>query len=173
MTGTGSVSVSAAPKPADRRPVVLLDTNAILLPFTRRFPLEAEIERLVGPAQIQLPAFVIAELEALVARRVRGARAALDWSTKFPQRKTHGRGDDALVRTARPFRDWVVTSDHELQQRLRNRGVSTMIPRDRHRLEPVRGDNPSPRSAPNIRSAATVKNGVPVVSLSRRARAKK
>ncbi|MFZ1023438.1 MAG: PIN domain-containing protein [Thermoplasmata archaeon] len=152
--------------------MVLLDTNALMLPFTRRFPLEAEIERVVGTAQIQVPAFVVAELEALVARRVRGAQPALEWSRKFPRRTTHGRGDDALVRTARPRRDWVVTSDRELQRRLTAAGVSTLIPRDRQRLEPIRGELPSSRRRRSRSSAATVKNGAPVVPLSQGARAK-
>jgi uncharacterized protein len=172
MTETGSASVSDALRRRERRQAVLLDTNALLLPFTRRFPLEKEIERLVGPAQIQVPTFALAELEGLAERGVPGARPALDWSAKFPRRTTRGRGDAALLRAARPYRDWVVTSDRELQSRLRLRGVSTLIPRDRHRLEPVRGRIPSSPSRPTRRSAATVKNRPPVVRIARGARAK-
>jgi uncharacterized protein len=172
MTGIGSASSSAAPERPTRRPAVLLDTNAVLLPFARHFPLEAEIERLVGPSRIEIPYSVVRELEALAARGVRGAQPSLEWTRRFPRRATRGHGDDALVQAARPSRDWVVTADRELQQRLTARGVSTLIPRDRHRLEPIRGDLTSGRSRRKRASAAMVKNGAPVVSSSREARAK-
>ncbi len=163
MTGTDSASSSADRKPAARGPRVLLDTNAVLLPFTRHFPLEAEIERLIQPpAPIQIPRAVGQELETLTQRKVRGARMALAWSRKFPQLPTSGRGDAAILRVARPFRDWVVTADTELQARLVSAGISVLVPRDRHRLELRPGRMPTGRARRRRRRAATVKSRLPV-----------
>src|SRR2546430_10756466 len=56
--------------------IVLLDTNALLMPFQFRVNLETELNRLMGSADIAIPRPVRTELE-LLAERDRNAQAAL------------------------------------------------------------------------------------------------
>ncbi|MGA9043658.1 MAG: hypothetical protein ACLP8V_01095 [Thermoplasmata archaeon] len=114
---------------------MLLDANALLLPVRTRFPLEAEVERVRPGAHLVVPTSVIEELETLAARGVPGARAATALAQKFPALAVAGRGDAAILNAAVRHGAWVVTADRALAERLRRRGVSVLVPRDRHRLD--------------------------------------
>jgi len=114
---------------------VLLDTNALLLPVRTRFPLEAEVNRIRPGAQIAVPTSVLEELDRLVVRGVRGARAAAAFARNFGIVPVSARGDRAVVLAAIERHGWVVTADRALAERLRDSGVTVLVPRDRHRLE--------------------------------------
>ncbi len=118
-----------------RRPLVLLDANAALLPFRSGFPLFAEVERLVPGAEVVVPVSVRVELDGLARRGVAHASAARAWVASLPTLATSGQGDDAIVRAAVRARASVTTADRALVERLRRAGVSVLTPRDRHRLE--------------------------------------
>jgi rRNA-processing protein FCF1 len=77
----------------------------------------------------------MAELERLARRTVPHAAAARALAERLPGVDSSGRGDDAVIGTATRLGAWVVTSDDELQHRLRDLGVTVLAPRDRHRLE--------------------------------------
>jgi len=162
MTGrsSGSPSDDRERAPERRRPPVLLDANALLLPFRAGLPLEQEVERLVPGAELLVPRSVLAELDGLVARGVRYAAAARRLASRFRPVDSSGRGDAALIATAVAERASVVTADAVLIDRLFARGVVVYAPRDRVRLEHVargRGrarHSPGPRVPP---PGATVK----------------
>ena len=136
MTATVSGSSSAGRSPRrTARPRVLLDANALMLPFRGGFPLMAEVERLVPGASVEVPASVLTELEELRRRGVAFAGAARDLAGRFPATPTSGQGDDAVLRAARRVGAVVVTADRGLAERLRRAGGSVLVPRDRHRLE--------------------------------------
>ncbi len=119
--------------PPSGRPWVLLDTNALFLPFTRRFPLEAEIRRLMEGARIGVPQSVHGELKRLEVRGGPHARAARLLADRFPSLPTDLHGDDALESLARELGAWVVTSDRALRARLEAQGLGVLFPRgDRH-----------------------------------------
>src|SRR2546427_73065 len=61
--------------------IVLLDTNALLMPFQFRVNLETELGRLMGSADLAIPSPVWTELEFL-AERDRDARAALQLAAR-------------------------------------------------------------------------------------------
>lgn len=122
------------------RPTVLLDTNALLLPFRSGTDLEGEIERALGPSEILVPSSVLAELEELAERREPHARAALALARRFGVLPTDVRGDRALRELAISTRSWVVTADRRLGEALRAAGLGVLRPRDRARLEAVRGN---------------------------------
>jgi rRNA-processing protein FCF1 len=113
----------------------VLDTNVLFLPVRHRFPLEAEIERLLPGAEPVVPASVVAELDRHIADAVPGAQGARSFADRFPQLPSQGQGDDAIVRLAASRGFAVVTADRELEERLRARGIAVLTPRDRHRLE--------------------------------------
>jgi rRNA-processing protein FCF1 len=115
------------------------------LPFRVRFPLLAEVDRLVPGARIAVPSSVRNEVDRLAERGVTGAAAASAFAARFPTVRTAGRGDDGVLRAARYARAAVVTADRALAVRLRSEGVTVLVPRDRHRLEL----RPAVRAAPS------------------------
>jgi rRNA-processing protein FCF1 len=127
--------------PARARAKVLLDANALMLLVRARFPLVPEVDRIRPGALLLVPSSVLAELDRLAGRGVAGARAAVSLARAFAVLPTTGRGDAAIVEAAVRHRAWVVTADHALASRLRARGVSVLVPRDRHRLELHLGRN--------------------------------
>ncbi len=136
MTATSSGSSSSAPSPRrSARPRVLLDANALLLPFRVGFPLLAEVERLVPGAIVSVPSSVRGEVARLADRGVAEAAAALSFAGRFPTIQVRARGDAGILRAARRHSSIVVTADRALTARLRAGGFAVLVPRDRHRLE--------------------------------------
>jgi len=95
--------------------IVLLDTNALLMPFQFRVNLETELNRLMGSADIAIPRPVRTELE-LLAERDRNAQAAL--------RLDLGASHRAVV----------VTNDQPLLDRLRAANIPRIFLRSRNHL---------------------------------------
>jgi rRNA-processing protein FCF1 len=153
MTGTSSGSSSSGRNRLGARGgrLVLLDTNALLLPVRSHFPLEAEIQRLRPGAVIEVPSSVLGELDRLALRGVPGARAAVALARRFRVFDVAGRGDLAIVEAAEGSRAAVVTADRALANRLRSQGVEVLAPRDRHRLERMPGRPLTARPAPRTR----------------------
>jgi rRNA-processing protein FCF1 len=114
---------------------VLLDANALLLPFRERFPLRAELEQLRPGAELVVPVSVLRELDALVERGVREAEPARELARTFRALPTSGRGDVGILRAAVETGAWVATADRALARRLAAAGVTVLAPRDRARLE--------------------------------------
>jgi rRNA-processing protein FCF1 len=130
------------------RPAVVLDTNALFLAVRSGFPLEAEVDRLCPGAVLLVPSSVLGELDALARRLVPGAAAARAAADRYRAWPTDARGDDGVLDVARSADAWVVTADRELKRRLRVRGMTALVPRDRHRLEVVRGRPPPAPTRP-------------------------
>ena len=140
MTGKPSGSSSGDRNPQRRaRPLVLLDTNALLLAFRAPLGLDAEIARSVVNPEVRVPSTAVEELAVLARRGVRHASAALALAGKYPVLSTPGRGDAAILAAARRCRAVVVTADRRFAERLRTAGVATLVPRDRARLQRVDG----------------------------------
>lgn len=114
---------------------MLLDANALMLPIRTQFPLQKEVDRIRPGALLLVPSSVLHELDRLADRGVRGARAAVVLARGFPVVVATGRGDAGIVDAALRHHAWVVTADRALAEHLRTRGVSVLVPRDRHRLE--------------------------------------
>jgi rRNA-processing protein FCF1 len=116
--------------------LVILDTNALLLPFELGLDLESEIAREMGRCRVVVPEAVLAELRSM-AIEVADARAALRYAERFEVVPTEGRGDEAVLGLAVQERAVVVTVDRGLLERLRAEGLRVLRPRERHRLELV------------------------------------
>jgi rRNA-processing protein FCF1 len=121
----------------------VLDTNVLFLVVQRGFPLEGEIDRLLPGARIVLPSSAARELRDLVERRTVGAAAAREVAARYPVVRTARSGDDGVVDAAVRARARVVTADRALQQRLVERGIDVLVPRDRTRLQIRRGAGPA------------------------------
>ena len=146
---------------------VLLDTNALFLPFTGSIDLEAGVATAAPAIPIGVTTGTLGELDALRRRGVAHSHAAREYAARFPTVASRGRGDSGLLEVAQALGAWVVTTDHALRDRLVARGVSVLEPRGRSRLRLVRGRPPQKRGARGDRRA-TVKNGTTVVRADRR-----
>ena len=165
MNTTGKPSGSSSsgrsgPRPR-RAPLVLVDTNALFLPFTGGLGLEEEIGRWVPGARIAVSQSVVGELDRLVARGVPNAVVARALASRFERVPSEESGDSALLAVARRRRAAVVTADRGLRDRLVAAGLTVYIPRVGGRLEPYR------RRARSS-SSATVKNGARLEPVGRR-----
>ena len=125
------------------RPRVFVDTNALFLPFTRRFPLEREVYRLLEWARIEVPQSVLGELDRLVARGRPNARVARAYADRFPVVPTDLKGDAALETLARDHGGVILTADGELRRRLVAKGMKVLFPRGEKHLGWVQGPRPT------------------------------
>src|SRR6266496_113885 len=74
--------------------LVLLDANALLMPFQFQVHLDAELRRVVGDVEVEVPTPVLAEL-AVLAESSRDARSALRLAGKYRRLEGHGSADRA------------------------------------------------------------------------------
>jgi rRNA-processing protein FCF1 len=114
--------------------LVILDTNAALLPFRERFPLEESIERVAPGAELVVPENVRAELARLSEQGVQEARAAERWCERFRSRAVNASGDAGILEAAVILHAPVVTSDRALLEELQRRGLPAYRPRGRSGL---------------------------------------
>jgi len=113
--------------------LVLLDANAILLPFQFRLNLEAEIRRLLGDADLAVPRPVLEELDVLAVRDRKG-RSARRLADSFRVVEASGSADDAIFRLALDRRAVVATNDGALLARLKAAGIPRIFLRSRSHL---------------------------------------
>lgn len=95
---------------------VILDTNALLMPFERKMNLDLELQRLLGTARVVVPAPLIGELERSYNKH---AKAALALAAKYEVVPSTAWGDDAVLELALELGAFVLTNDKELRSRLR------------------------------------------------------
>lgn len=120
--------------PASR--VVLLDTNALMMPFQFSINIDEELGRLLGLFEIRIPSKVFHELKALAKSNPTAKSAmALLRARRWPVDEVEGSGDEAVVNHAVKARAIVVTNDAELRRALRLNGVPTIYLRSRRKLE--------------------------------------
>lgn len=112
---------------------VLLDANALMMPFQFRINLEAELRRLLGDVDLVVPTPVLEELRML-ATHDRDAQAASRLAVKYRAIEGHGSADDALLDLAVPLHAVVVTNDQPLLDRLKREGIPRAYLRSRSHL---------------------------------------
>ncbi len=118
---------------------VVLDTNALLLPFTDGTDLDAEAEALLGAVRFVVPEPVVTELHTLAApdgsgETARAAAGALRLLARFEQAPSDRPGDDAVLDVADRLGAAVLSNDRRLQREARKRGLVVLASRGRGRL---------------------------------------
>jgi rRNA-processing protein FCF1 len=118
---------------------VVLDTNALMMPVECDVRVFEELDRLVGEAELVVPAAVLAELRDLAEGAGAEATAAsvgLDLAQRCTVRETDAEyADDAVVALAQADDvTHVVTNDEPLGGRLRDAGVSVIRLRGQNKL---------------------------------------
>ena len=85
-----------------RNTKVILDTNAVLMPFQFNINLDSELKRLLGQYEIIIPNIVIEELNNLAAgpKPPREIRSALTLASRYRQITVSSRGDAAVFELA-------------------------------------------------------------------------
>jgi rRNA-processing protein FCF1 len=99
---------------------IVLDANALLMPFQFRVNLDKEISRLLGEIRVLVPSSVVDELSRLKAREAKGALAL---AGKYEVVETELAGDDGVLDVAVRNEAAVVTNDRELMSRLKEVGL--------------------------------------------------
>jgi rRNA-processing protein FCF1 len=99
---------------------LVLDANALLMPFQFRMNLDKEISRLLGEIRVLVPSSVVEEISRL---RTREAKAALALAGKYEVVETELAGDDGVLDVAVRNNAAVVTNDRELMSRLKEVGL--------------------------------------------------
>ena len=96
---------------------VVLDTNALLMPFEMRLNLDLAVSSLLGEVRMVVPGPMVGELKNLDNKH---AKAALMLARKYEIYQTDESGDDAIVEVALRLNAYVLTNDKELKRRLRS-----------------------------------------------------
>jgi len=104
-------------------PRVLLDTNALLMPFEIKINIDLELKRLLGECEILVPGPVLGELKRSGSKH---AKAALTLARKYPIAETSVQGDEGILHLAQELDALVLTNDKELRSRLRGMGIGTI-----------------------------------------------
>ena len=111
---------------------VVLDSNALLMPFQFGFNIDQELRRLFGDIPVVVPSAVLAELANIEDKH---AKAALALARRYPIVETELRGDDGVIDVAERTSEAVVTNDRELIQRLNGRNIEVVRLRSKGHLE--------------------------------------
>lgn len=116
---------------------IVLDTNALLLPFTQGTRIEEALEALFDEVELVVPACVKMELEQIArgkANVARHARTALKLATRYRLEPTRLTGDDGILEVARRLGAVVVTNDRILQEECAKSGLRVVVAREHGRL---------------------------------------
>ncbi len=120
-----------------RQPVVL-DANALMMPFQFSINIDIELERLLGSFEMVVPSSVIVELERVAAvQKASDAKGALKLAQKYRMHEVAGTGDDAVLAAACELGAVLLTNDAGLRRRAREAGLRTVCLRGRSHLELV------------------------------------
>ena len=99
---------------------IVLDANALLMPFQFKINIDRELKRLLGDVPVFVPSSVLGELANTTDKN---SKAALALARKYQIVETELSGDDAVLEIARQRSAAVVTNDKALIKRLRSAGV--------------------------------------------------
>jgi rRNA-processing protein FCF1 len=99
---------------------VVLDANALLMPFQFKVNIDKELKRLFGEIPVFIPSSVLGELSSIVDK---DAKSALALARKYHIVETELRGDDAVLSIAEERSAAVLTNDRELISRLRKERI--------------------------------------------------
>lgn len=99
---------------------IVLDANALLMPFQFKVNIDRELKRLFGEIPVFVPSSVLGELSNVVDKN---AKAALALARKYQIVETELGGDDAVLSIAEERSAAVLTNDKELIGRLRKEHI--------------------------------------------------
>jgi len=119
---------------------VVLDTNALMLPYQFGINIEKELNRLLGLCRIIVPRTVVEEMEKLAEQGGETGRAAklglsIIKKRGFRLMETESKGDDGVLETALKMDAAIVTNDKELKRKAKELKLPIIYLRGEDRLE--------------------------------------
>lgn len=119
---------------------VVLDTNALLMPYQFGINLEKELNRLLGICRIIVPRAAIEEIERLAEKGGELGRAAQLGLSIVKKRgfrliESQSRGDDGILEIALKMDAAIVTNDKELKKKAKELKLPIIYLREGNRLE--------------------------------------
>ncbi|MCP1662633.1 MAG: nucleotide-binding protein [Methanocalculus sp. MSAO_Arc1] len=126
------------------RVVVLLDTNALLIPQRSGVDIFAGLQEIYGTYEPVVPAEVVHELRALAQGRGKSAAAARFGLTLASGCRTLPPGnpnlpvDEIVAIQAEALSAHVLTNDRKLKEALLQKGLPVIVLRNQKRLELIR-----------------------------------
>lgn len=102
---------------------VVLDTNALLLPFERSINLDLQIKILLGNCEVYVPLPILGELKK---SKNKFAAAALKLASNYNVENTEEAGDYAVIELALRLKAYVVTNDAYLIKKLREKNIQVV-----------------------------------------------
>ncbi len=115
---------------------VVLDTNALLMPFEFSLNIDLELKRNLGECEIYVPGPVIGELKRSTNKH---ARVALELARKYKRYETSIQGDAGIMQAAEDLQAFVLTNDALLRAKLRRAKLKVIFLRSNNHLE-IDGD---------------------------------
>lgn len=110
---------------------VVIDTNALLMPFEFKLNLDLELKGLLGEYEAFVPGPVIGELKR---SKNKFAGIALQLAGKYTRYETDIQGDAGVIAAAKALNAYVVTNDALMRAKLRREGIKSIYLRSRHHL---------------------------------------
>ncbi len=108
---------------------VVLDANALIMPFDSSINLDDELERVIGNPDIYVPSSVIDELRRL------NRKDALKLAERYPEIDVEGTKDTGVLEAAEKLDSVIVTNDRGLLERARKKGIPVAFLRGVSHLE--------------------------------------
>lgn len=117
-------------------PIVLLDTNLLILPFSRKFNLTEQLTLACPHCQPQVPRCVLEELDRMDHPDAKAAKALAATFPTHPTIELEGEMDvdDILAELAPDLDGLVATNDRELIATLKAKGLPVLRLKGNHRL---------------------------------------
>ncbi|MFH0927315.1 MAG: hypothetical protein V1822_01925 [Candidatus Micrarchaeota archaeon] len=125
---------------------IILDTNFWLMPYEYRVDLLGGLENMVeySPFAILVPTPVLNELKMMAGekgKRAVAAKSAIALMKSLIEKKKakmvegeNGKADGAIITLALQTGAWVATNDRLLRFRLKEKGIKTVILKDKHAI---------------------------------------
>ncbi len=110
---------------------VIMDANALLMPFQFGLNLDMEIESLIGEFHGVVPSPILGEVRKNGGK---WAKAALSFAKRYEVMRTENMGDKAVIELAKKMNGIVVTNDEALQRKLRLERIPYIYMKNRSRL---------------------------------------
>lgn len=119
---------------------VVLDTNALMMPYQFGINIEKELSRLLGICRIIVPRTVVEEMEKLAEQEGEIGRAAKLGLSIIKKRgfrlvETESKGDEGVLETAIKMDAAIVTNDKELKKKAKKLRLPIIYLREGNHLE--------------------------------------
>ena len=135
-------------------PIIILDTNALFLPFQFKLNLDSELIRIFGAYELVIPRCVLSEIQRLqstekfgpLALKLAQSKPIPDWYSTLETELLGGREtsepfpglnktDSTIITIAKAISGIVVTCDKVLLRHLHEQGVQTISLRQKKYLK--------------------------------------